>query len=116
MAASSSNVDERKLIKLIFLDIENSTSIIIETSSSSSVSFCSDHDESLSQKSWGKSLIEKPLFGVKDIESHRINIGKIPGTAIIKTLERERKSLKRKDMFQLTLFFLLNAYNNCIEK
>ena len=103
-AGCSSIVDERELIQLLLLDIENSISIIIDTSSSSSVSFCSDHDKSFSQKSWGKSLIEMPLFGVKDIESHRINSGKNPGTAIIKTLEREGKSLKRKDMFQLIPF------------
>ena len=41
-AGCSSNVDERELIQLLLLDIENSISIIIETSSSSSASFCSD--------------------------------------------------------------------------
>ena len=37
---------------------------------------------------WGKSLKKMPLFTTKEIELHRRSSGKIPGLAIMKTLDR----------------------------
>ena len=45
-----------------------------------------------------------PLFGVKNIESHRINSGKTPGTAIIKTLERGEKFKEERYVSADTIF------------
>ena len=41
--------------------------------------------------SWGKSLDNLPPFTVKEIEQHRLNGGKTPESAIIKTLDKVRK-------------------------
>ena len=40
---------------------------------------------------WGKSLKNMPLFTIKEIELHRKSSGKIPGLAIVKTLDRGKK-------------------------
>lgn len=95
-AASSSITDERELTQLLLLDIENNIPISIDSCSNLNAALISVDDVSLLNDSckdlpWGKSLFEMPLFGVKDIEKHRINSGKTPGTAIIKTLERGKK-------------------------
>lgn len=41
-------------------------------------------------ESWSKSLKDLPLFTIKEIDQHRLNSGKNPGTAIIKTLKGEK--------------------------
>ena len=41
--------------------------------------------------SWGKSLDNLPPFTIKEIEQHRLNGGKTPESAIIKTLDKGRK-------------------------
>ena len=41
--------------------------------------------------SWGKSLDNLPPFTIKEIEQHRLNSGKTPESAIIKTLDKGRK-------------------------
>ena len=45
----------------------------------------------MSTSIWGKSLINIPLFGLREIECHRLKSGKNPDSAIIKTLDRGRK-------------------------
>ena len=44
------------------------------------------------EDSWGKSLDNLPPFTIKEIEQHRLNSGKTPESAIIKTLDKGRKS------------------------
>lgn len=108
-AASSNNTDERELTQLLLLDIENHMPIFIDSSSNSNSNLISADSESLSNNSlqelsWGKSIFEMPLFGVKDIEKHRINSGKTPGTAIIKTLERGKKFKEERYISADTIF------------
>ena len=43
------------------------------------------------EDSWGKSLDNLPPFTIKEIEQHRLNSGKTPESAIIKTLDKGRK-------------------------
>ena len=43
------------------------------------------------EDSWGKSLDNLPPFTIKEIEQHRLNSGKTPESAIIKTLGKGRK-------------------------
>ena len=40
---------------------------------------------------WGKSLKNMLLFTIKEIELHRKSSGKLPGLAIVKTLDRGKK-------------------------
>ena len=40
---------------------------------------------------WGNSLDNLPPFTIKEIEQHRLNSGKTPESAIIKTLDKGRK-------------------------
>ena len=40
---------------------------------------------------WGKLLKDLPRFTIREIELHRLNCGKTPDSAIIKTLDRGRK-------------------------
>lgn len=97
----------RELTQLLLLDIENRISIFIDSSSNSN-SISADgkslSNNSLQELSWGKSISEMPLFGVKDIEKHRINSGKTPGTAIIKTLERGKKFKEERYVSADTIF------------
>ena len=44
------------------------------------------------EDSWGKSLDNLPPFTIKEIKQHRLNSGKTPESAIIKTLDKGRKS------------------------
>ena len=43
------------------------------------------------EDSWGISLDNLPPFTIKEIEQHRLKSGKTPESAIIKTLDKERK-------------------------
>ena len=43
------------------------------------------------EDSWGKSLDNLSPFTIKEIEQHRLNSGKTPESAIIKTLDKGRK-------------------------
>ena len=43
------------------------------------------------EDSWGKSLDNLSSFTIKEIEQHRLNSGKTPESAIIKTLDKGRK-------------------------
>ena len=43
------------------------------------------------EDSWGNSLDNLPPFTIKEIEQHRLNSGKTPESAIIKTLDKGRK-------------------------
>ena len=45
----------------------------------------------LNEDSWGKSLDNLPPFTIKETEQHRLNSGKTPENAIIKTLDKGRK-------------------------
>ena len=40
---------------------------------------------------WGKSLKNMPLFTIKEIELHRKSSAKIPGLAIVRTLDCRKK-------------------------
>ena len=40
---------------------------------------------------WGNSLKNMPLFAIKEIELHRKSSAKIPGLAIVRTLDRSKK-------------------------
>ena len=44
----------------------------------------------------GKSLNNMPLFTLKEIELHRKSSGKIPGLAIVKTLDRGENFKKKR--------------------
>ena len=44
------------------------------------------------EDSWEKSLDNLPPFTVKEIELHRLNSGKTPESAIIKTLDKGEKN------------------------
>ena len=45
----------------------------------------------LNEDSWGKSLDNLPPFTIKETEQHRLNSGKTPENAVIKTLDKGRK-------------------------
>lgn len=64
------------VIDLLLQNIENSIEIVVHNP-------C--------EKSWGKSLEFMPMFTLREIDLHRKQSGKQPGTSIIKTLERGRK-------------------------
>ena len=54
--------------------------------------------------SWGKSLSNLPSFTIKEVEDHRKNSGKTPNTAIIKTLDRGRKSKNERYLSTDTIY------------
>ena len=59
----------------------------------------------------GKSLCYLPTFTINEIEEHRLNSGKSPETAIIKTLERGRK-FKNKRYLSADSVYTLNVTVN----
>ena len=59
--------------------------------------------ESATEKQWGKSLADMPLFTIKEIELHRQSSGKF-GVSIIKTLDRGRKFKDERYISADTLF------------
>ena len=54
--------------------------------------------------SWGESLNNLPPFTIKEIEQHRLNSGKTPESAIIKTLDKGRKFKCERCISAVTLY------------
>lgn len=65
--------------------------------------------ESNINTTWGKSLMEMPLFSIKEIEIHRQASGK--GNAIIKTLDRGRKFKEERYLSADSLFTRFSGSN-----
>ena len=80
MAASEGSGSKRDdLTELLLKDIEKPIDLNLVLKSN------------LNNGEWGKSLKYLPPFTIKEIELHRLNSGKSPESAIIKTLDRGRK-------------------------
>ena len=107
MAVSSSeSVDAEEIFELLLLDIERPIDLVKDILSEDNVAnteyrnvnfpeslpqLNSNTNDEENQHSWGKSLAFLPQFTIKELEQHRLNSGKTPDSAIIKTLDRGRK-------------------------
>ena len=103
MADGSSTVDSAEMIDLLMSNVDRSVPILIENVNDNPHSFfpaslvsssvfnqptttITTITKVMSPSIWGKSLINIPLFGLREIECHRLKSGKNPDSAIIKTL------------------------------
>ena len=116
-AGSSKDIVDGEIEELLLLDVDRCIPIVKEN-----VSECSSVDKSKNQSSvpfcsaltrWGKSLEGLPMFTIKDIEKHRIESGKTPDTAIIKTLDRGRKFKEEKYISADSIFSRCDDDSGC---
>ena len=112
-AGSSKDTSVEELLELLVEDIDKSIVIVVESFTEESrnksnkhsvpFSFCSSSviqpkgsyqflyncDEEFI--TWGKSLLNLPVFTIKEIEKHRLKSGKTPDSAISKSKEKGLK-------------------------